>query len=254
MLAARFKYVGDGSQFTKPLQDEAAAYFARMTTPPSFAFADAFNTFVFKVKALGIWSNIVAMWFFCAETSQAALLNIISSSFTSTVGGSPTFTASKGYSGLSSANTVSFGGIGSTQTGTSPISVLAGIVNGAVVSNTSITKSSTSTATTMPGVFTVDAAGRLFPPTSRGVFYVGDGAKPVVCAGGNGKEYFPSGSSGAEGSSSSATSNYQTTDIDSSPLNRLSVYGFLTTGTSDANMRKFLTALAAFLEEIGALD
>lgn len=81
-----------------PIQDEAAAYFARMTTAPSPSFIEAVNWAVYRWKQAGVWSLILDLFICASETEQAGLLNVVAPTRNATKTGSPTFTANKGFS------------------------------------------------------------------------------------------------------------------------------------------------------------
>lgn len=78
---------------------DAAALWARRSTPPTVARMAIDDTLVKALKAAGVWPKLDVLYVLAAADSQAARLNWKSSSFTATPVNSPTFTADRGYQG-----------------------------------------------------------------------------------------------------------------------------------------------------------
>lgn len=82
----------------------AVALFARMSSQPDDARKKVISDTIVALKAAGIWSKLDALYLFAAHTSQASLLNWISSTYDATSTG--TFTADRGISaGTNAINT-----------------------------------------------------------------------------------------------------------------------------------------------------
>jgi hypothetical protein len=77
---------------------EAAAFVARITVPPSNRDKQLYDNVFTGLKAIGL-SKFIAFGLPASQDSQAARLNMISTSFGLTVSGAPVFTAYQGYAG-----------------------------------------------------------------------------------------------------------------------------------------------------------
>ncbi len=97
-------YPPPGNLTAFALESEASAYISRMTTPPSTARQITINRFIKSLKAKSVYSLLYAAWHLGAASAQASTLNILGSSNTITVQGSPTFAANDGYTSAASAN------------------------------------------------------------------------------------------------------------------------------------------------------
>ena len=78
-------------------QWESRALFQRMTTPPTETRKKLIDKTIEELKSFGIWYQLDVLYFFAAETQQAALLNWIKNSHDATAVNSPTFTANQGF-------------------------------------------------------------------------------------------------------------------------------------------------------------
>jgi hypothetical protein len=83
---------------------EASAFVARMTTTPDDTRKGAIDALFTAIKAgansgTNLLTKLDALWLLAAADSQAASLNLISTSFTLTEVNSPSFTADRGYTG-----------------------------------------------------------------------------------------------------------------------------------------------------------
>ena len=82
----------------------ALAFFARLATQPSAALQVAYNNLINSLVADGIWSALDVLYVFATSASATALTNLVSSSFTATPVGVPTFTAGVGFSSSGTGN------------------------------------------------------------------------------------------------------------------------------------------------------
>lgn len=86
---------------TKPqgpaYEAEAAALFARFTTPPTAARKGHINTLIKALKSAGVWPKLDALYVFAAADAQSARQNWKQDAFNATVISSPTFTADRGF-------------------------------------------------------------------------------------------------------------------------------------------------------------
>jgi hypothetical protein len=89
---------------TSGLDADVAAFLARLTTPPTTDRASLYTTLILSLKSAGVWSKLDALWVMAAADSQAARLNLVSSSYTLTPVSNPVFTVDRGYQGDASAS------------------------------------------------------------------------------------------------------------------------------------------------------
>lgn len=83
-----------------PDQDEAVAFFARMTTPPSVTFRAALNRFVYDLKQANIYSTLSRLYVLGGDTQSDSYRNVLSDNFTlSAFGGVVTFETWRGMTG-----------------------------------------------------------------------------------------------------------------------------------------------------------
>lgn len=82
----------------------ASALFLRMTTQPNAARKQLISDTIARLKAVGFWSKLKALYVYAAHSQQAALLNWPSATLDASLVGAPTFTADKGFSGFTAAN------------------------------------------------------------------------------------------------------------------------------------------------------
>ena len=78
---------------------EAAALFARFTTPPDATRKGHINTLIKTLKTAGIWSKLDAFYVMAAADSQAARQNWVADQYNLTAVSSPVFTTDRGYQG-----------------------------------------------------------------------------------------------------------------------------------------------------------
>lgn len=78
---------------------DAVALIARMSPAPSPARANVINNLVVALKEADIWAYLDVLYLTAAFSSQSARLNWVSTSYTLTPVGAPTFTADRGYQG-----------------------------------------------------------------------------------------------------------------------------------------------------------
>lgn len=266
--------VASGGSTTVPLQAEAAAYFARMSTPPSSAFQEALNRAIFRWKAVGAWSQIKGLWFLAAETTQAAKLSVIGDTprDAAVVGTTPTFTASKGYSGFDSGKQLKFPITSTILADNNAFPFLAAICSlkidnvtdpeNPVTIDGCIIRSDAGIGHDVIGNFAYESGAFATPQGFHGAgqpkaFLPSGGASGTVIGGVKlGVAITAGGIGQPEGSAAATTrsSNYITSPLDFHPMDRLSAYGFLSSAASNNTCRKFLAILAAALDEVGALD
>jgi hypothetical protein len=94
-VSAKLAILGHSRAYTA----QAAALFARMSTPPTVSRARLIDTVIRILIAQGIWSTLDALYLTAGADSQAASLNWVSSSHNLTAVNSPTFTADRGFQG-----------------------------------------------------------------------------------------------------------------------------------------------------------
>ena len=92
------------------------AFFARMSTAPTETRRAQIDTLVKSLKTAGLWDTFDVFGIASAETSQAATLNLISTSYTATPVNSPTFTADRGYTGNGTTSYLNTGYVPSAAT------------------------------------------------------------------------------------------------------------------------------------------
>ena len=79
---------------------DAQLYFDQLTGPVSDAYKIAVNTLVLSLKADGNWSELDRLWIHATENQQNARISLVNPTSTAiTEVNTPTWTASKGYSG-----------------------------------------------------------------------------------------------------------------------------------------------------------
>ena len=84
---------------------EAQAFLARasgLDATHQNAYADLIDGLV----ADGIWSKLDVLRIYATSSSANAVLNLVSSSYTGTINGSPTFTTDRGFTGVNASTTV----------------------------------------------------------------------------------------------------------------------------------------------------
>jgi hypothetical protein len=255
-MVGRIQYAGGGSSASVgSIPAEAQAYFARMTTAPSAAFRLAVGNAITKWKAQGNFAKLVSLVLFCADTSQAALLDISGNSHDATITGSPTFTANKGFSNFSASNGIAFNLTSTNLVDDNFVSIFAGLVS--PISGAALIDNSTSGLSSTPGNFVIDSTfGYLLQPNSHvtGISLFGGTSLPVICGARDRLLAMPGYTSGADASPTGRQSNYKTALIAPHPLNRLAAYGALLSTASADDGRRFMTVLAQLLDDVGALQ
>lgn len=93
----------------RALDPDAVTLINRMTAPPTRRRADQISETIRRLKDVHIWPKLDLVQFLAAHTSQAALLNWKSTSFTGSVVNAPTFVADTGYTTNGTNNYVSTG-------------------------------------------------------------------------------------------------------------------------------------------------
>lgn len=93
--AGRFPAVAGGAR--PVFRYETQTLIARMTTKPSDAHARAIDKLLSTLIVSGAYATMDAFYVMAAQDAQAASLNWIADAYNLTLGGSPTFTAYKGY-------------------------------------------------------------------------------------------------------------------------------------------------------------
>lgn len=105
------------SKWGSEYEAEAEALFARFTTPATGARKALINDAIKAFKDGGLWSKFDWLYMMAAETSQAARLNWVSSTYAAslTARNSPAFTADRGYKGDGSAADLTVDATGPTN-------------------------------------------------------------------------------------------------------------------------------------------
>lgn len=256
-MVGRIPKPGDTSSTTSyPTQVEAQAYFARMSVAPSAAYKDAVNTAIYKWKQLGVWTSIIQLIVFAADTSQAALLDLTANVHNATITGSPTFTANKGFSGFNASNGIAFGLDGTILVNDSFISVFAGLVQPVASGPTFIDNVSDSSLNT-PGNFGLNSQGGVVAGSASNLInpYWWISSPPSNTIGGakNTSPITTTAVSGG-GTNGGRKSNYKTALTASHPLTRLLAYGAIGSAVSIADGRRFFLVLQSLLEAVAAFD
>lgn len=83
------------------LRPEAAAFIARLPTPPSNARKIVINNLFKALVVAGVLPKLDLLQVYAADTQANALLNWISGSYNASVVNSPTFTADRGFTAVS---------------------------------------------------------------------------------------------------------------------------------------------------------
>ena len=96
--------VSQGQSVT-PFGLQATAFLNR-TSGLDALHANAYNALINGLVSDGVWSKLDVLYIFATQNTTTALLNLISSSFTGTANGSPSFTTDRGYTGVDASSTV----------------------------------------------------------------------------------------------------------------------------------------------------
>lgn len=84
---------------------EAAAFLAR-TSGLDALHTSAITNLICGLATDGLWSKFDVVKVYATQNGTPALLNLVSTSYTSVIHGSPTFTADRGFTGVSGSTTV----------------------------------------------------------------------------------------------------------------------------------------------------
>lgn len=102
-------FAGPSQRMGVAYDADAAALFARMTTPPDATRKTACNVFVTGLKDAGLWPRGIGLWALSAHDAQAARRNWLADQYNLTAVNSPTFTTDRGYTGDGSSSRLSTG-------------------------------------------------------------------------------------------------------------------------------------------------
>lgn len=248
----RIHYAGDRSLTSVPVQAEAQAYFARMTTAPSKPFRDAVNQAVYEWKKQGAWALLKGLWLLCAGTQQAALLSVIGDAPRDAVNSLATFVALKGFD-LNSGGSVTFPITSTILADDNFVCVVGGLssVPSDGVTHDLITCSGASNphgpgtlASNWNGSFQALGVGQA--AFSSGL--AGTPSAFVVGGRGGTKGISPAGITAFGGVGYTRGSNY----VAAGPF-RIAAYAFLGSAASDAQGMQLAQTLAWLLNSLGAL-
>lgn len=106
-LAVSFEGVQDRTPVYQP---EALALRGRMTTLPDGRL-DLMDGLIYRLKVVGVWNKLDALWLAAAHDAAAARLNWVADRYNLTAVNSPPFTANRGFKNVSST------GVGYLMTG-----------------------------------------------------------------------------------------------------------------------------------------
>ncbi|MET3527274.1 hypothetical protein [Phenylobacterium koreense] len=87
---------------------DAIAYFERFSVDPGSTFKDAANTFVLALKAAGVWAKLDHIGMFATPLQADRLLDVRDAAAVFSVGGTTTFTASRGIAGDGATGYIGF--------------------------------------------------------------------------------------------------------------------------------------------------
>lgn len=256
----RFSYVGtagvSGDGFPSiPIQIETSAYIARLSAPPSATFRSALNQAIFRWKAASVWTLLQDFWLFAVDNQADALRNVVTAARDATKTGAPSFTSLKGWGSHSASNFIS---MPFSTTGISDTS-------GNFVAGKCDTTQPTSRIISDAGlsdafgsfVMLADSTGHRYgvSPSSAQTGFVGgpNGTQPfVIGRAGAANSYITPATAGLNNAAAAGVdASPVTTGASSGQLAQLSAYGLMPTCTG-AQMRKFLSILNTFLEDVGA--
>jgi len=243
---------GDGHPLI-PMQVETSAYFARFSSAPSETYRNALNQAIFRWKQAGLYSLLQDLWLFVAGTQADSLRNLISASRDATINGSPTFTANRGFSGLGASNYVAMPFLAAGLSRDSGF-IWAGDFNPSAGVGTLM-----GGGNSVPGSVLIDSyqSGQAVGPR------LGVGSSPAFTV----QNSF-STASAVIGAESFATVNPTTITggggsggiVGSSPIlansglqTRLIAYGTMPSPPDASYVRKFVSILNTFLDDVGAL-
>ncbi len=78
---------------------EAQQFFCRLSTQPSSARKQIYDTLISGLKSTGVWDKLDALYVLAAPDASTAKINLIQNDYNLSVVGSPTFAADSGYTG-----------------------------------------------------------------------------------------------------------------------------------------------------------
>ena len=99
-------YAWDGEKWTNQLLTAAAVAFLARTSGLDTTHTNAYTALIDGLVADGVWPKLDLLHVYATQDSTTALLNLVSTSFNGTAGGSPTFTADRGFTGVNNSGTV----------------------------------------------------------------------------------------------------------------------------------------------------
>jgi hypothetical protein len=105
--AGSYSLTGTAATITKStsMSAEATAFLAR-TSGLDTTHTNAYVALINGLVADGIWSKLDMLHVYATQDSTTALLNLVSTSFSGTVYGAPTFTADRGFTGTNGSSSV----------------------------------------------------------------------------------------------------------------------------------------------------
>ena len=101
----------------RPVFDTGGTLFGPATSAPVAAFLartsgldtthiNAYTALINGLVSDGVWSKLDVLHIYATQDSTTALLNLVSTSYNGTANGSPSFTADRGFTGVSGSGTV----------------------------------------------------------------------------------------------------------------------------------------------------
>jgi hypothetical protein len=103
--AGSYSLTGTAATLTKSAASPASAFLAR-TTGLDGTHVTAYTNLINGLVTDGVWAKLDVLHVYATQDATTALLNLVSTSFTGTANGSPSFTADRGYTGVDNSNTV----------------------------------------------------------------------------------------------------------------------------------------------------
>jgi hypothetical protein len=97
--------LGAGPGITSSHSSQAAAFLAR-TSGLDATHVNAYYALIDGLVSDGVFSQLDVLHIYATQDSTTALLNLVSTSFTGTKHGAPTFTADNGFTGTSGSSTI----------------------------------------------------------------------------------------------------------------------------------------------------
>lgn len=254
----RGQYIGNVSANGTVTPAQAIPYFNRMTTAPSAAFRAAVSNAIARWVADGIYASIIQCVLFCAESAQASLLDLGPNQHDATLTGAPTFTALKGYSALTATASVNFNVTSAQLADDNFCTFFGGLVNDTVANTTAIdaaaSTSATGTANIGGGSHVWGSAFGRSVTTGNGAGALGS-ADPLVYGAKSGTCLSASSFLNSISTNTPRVGNYRTALLAAPhPITRLSTVGYVASGLTAVQYRKFFVILQQLLDDLGALD